>query len=546
MVKVKTIAAIAIVIAVVAAALTLLRGGPSGVTPPKSGGWLIIGRSTDADILDPHRTVFDFATRVTGLVYDSLMIFDWDMSWQPLLAKSWEVAPDGLSIVFHLRDDVTFHCGHPFNAEAVRYSVLRAKNFPPSKHKDSLINVLDVEVVDNYTVRIHLKKPDRFIVDWFATVSSVIVCPHCAELYGEDYGVSHFCGTGPFKVKEWIRDDRIVLERNENYKWGPASYQNRGPAYLDGIIFRVIPESLVQEAELEQGNVLMLEQAAPRKELFERWEKNPNIVMLKKPYSSMVYLGFNCSSPTLFPVPENYPVRSWPETKKPSPCNDVRVRRALNYATYKENLVIYAYENLGSVAHGPLVSSIWGYWPGVENYYPYDPEKAKQLLAEAGYSKGLTLELLTTSAPPYPRLAEILREQWKLVGVDLQIQVLEFGLLIDRIQKCNFDMFIMGYTWPLADMIWWLWHRVRLPPGPNRFWWGSDYSDAVIENTFSLDDNVALTALYESQRLIMDDAVIIPLVERAMFMAYRTEVKGFRAHPLLGQCWKFLDTYIEK
>lgn len=545
MVKVTTVAAVVVVVAVVAAVVFSLTKGPSEGTP-HAGGWLIIGRSADADILDPHRTVFDFATRVTGLIYDTLMIFDWDMSWQPLLAKSWEVAPDGLSVTFHLRDDVKFHCGHPFTAEAVRYSVLRAKNLPQSKHKDSVVNVLDVEVVDDYTVRIHLKKPDRFIVDWFATVSSVIVCPHCAELYGEDYGVSHFCGTGPFKVKEWIRDDRIVLERNPDYKWGPASYQNRGPAYLDGIIFRVIPESLVQEAELEAGNVHMLEQAAPRKELFERWEKNPEIVMLKKSYSSMVYLGFNCSSPTLFPVPDYYPVKSWPDTKKPSPCNDVRVRQALNYATYKENLVIYAYENLGSPAHGPLVSSIWGYWPEVEKYYPYDPEKAKQLLAEAGYSKGLTLELLTTSAPPYPKLAEILREQWKLVGVDLQIQVLEFGLLIDRIQKCNFDMFIMGYTWPLADMIWWLWHRVRLPPGPNRFWWGSDYSDAVIENTFSLDDNVALTALYESQRLIMDDAVIIPLVERAMFMAYRTEVKGFKPHPLLGQCWKFLDTYIEK
>ncbi|MDI6819965.1 MAG: ABC transporter substrate-binding protein [Candidatus Hodarchaeaceae archaeon] len=464
----------------------------------------------------------------------------------PLLAKSWEVAPDGLSITFHLRDDVKFHCGEPFNAEAVKFSIERAKDWPPSKHKDSVKNILDVEVVDEYTVRVHLKKEDRFLVDWFATTSSVIVCPHCVKEYGEDYGVSKFCGTGPFRVKEWIRDDRIVLERNPDYKWGPARYQNRGPAHLDGIIFRVIPESLVQEAELEAGRVHMLEQAAPRAELFERWERNPDIVMLKKPYSSMVYIGFNVSSPTLFPVPANYPVRSWPETKRPSPCNDVRVRQALNYATYQENLVEYAYEGMGLPAHGPLVSSIWGYWPGVENYYQYNPDKARQLLAEAGYADGLNLELLTTSAPPYPRLAEILREQWKLVGVDLSIQVLEFGLLIDCITKAQFDMFIMGYTWHNADMIWWLWHRVRLPPGPNRFWWGSDYSDAVIENTFLLDSDTALAALYESQRLIMDDAVITPTVERAMFMAHRAELKGYRAHPLLGWCWKFLDTYIEE
>lgn len=200
-----------------------------GQSPPLRGRNLVIVQAIDANSLDIHRTRLDSAYQVITLVHDTLMTFDWDMNYIPLLAESWEVDNEGLFIDYHLREDVTFHCGNPFNADAVVYTIERAKG-PWSAHADSLQNVLDANRVDEYTVRIHLKMWDRWAYNWFATISSSIVCPHHAEEYGLAYGVSEFCGTGPFKVKEWIRDDKLLLERNEDYRWGPEIYQNKGPA----------------------------------------------------------------------------------------------------------------------------------------------------------------------------------------------------------------------------------------------------------------------------------------------------------------------------
>lgn len=544
----KTGTIVTIVLIIVGAAYVLIPRAPP------AGGELVIVQSTDADILDPTLTVYDSATRVTSLIFDTLMYFDYDMSYKPLLAESWEIDPGGLSVTFHLKRGVKFHCGEPFTAEAVRYTVERAKNHPKSKHRDSVASIREVEIIDDYTVRVHFDKQDRYVFDWFATISSVIICPHHAELYGEEYGVTKVCGTGPFKFKQWIREDRIILERNEDYTWGPSIYQNRGPAKLEGITIRVIPEELVRQTEFEAGRVQFLVHVPFRTELWDKWRTDPkfkdNIVLIQRPFTSAVYLGFNVSSPTLSePATPQYAGKKYslPATAKPSPCNDVRVRKALNYATYKENLVKYAYEGVGKPMTQFLVSLMWGYNPYIENMYPYDPERARSLLREAGYeNKDLKLQLLTTSAPPYPRLAELLREQWKVVGVDLDIQVVEFGYLIEQITKCTFDMFIMGYTWHNADMIWWIWHRIRLPGGPNRMWWGSYYSDLVIENTFLLDDNKALEAIYESSRLIMEDAGCIPLVERGLILAHRAEVKDYIVHPLGDRYWKHLDTYVKK
>lgn len=500
----------------------------AGCIARTGAGVLTIARSADADILDPARTVYDPATRVTGLIYESLITLNWDMNHIPMLAESWEYNKEEMFYEFKLKHDVKFHCGYPFTAEAVRYTINRLKHLPGSKHTQSVQKILDVVVVDDYTVRIYLREEDRYLFDWFATVSSVIVCPHCVEEYGYDFGTPTGppCGTGPFKYKDWVWDDRITLERYGNYTWGPERYQNKGPAHLDRIVFRVVPEDLLREAMFEQGEVDFVTSVRYR-------EFDPNIKLYMQPVPSLVYLGFNCAGTE----DHGYGELSGRSVPK-------KVRQAIAHAIDRDEIIVLALEGLGTSAHSWLADLIWSSTNYQENMYPHNPEKARELLSEAGYEDGLELEIIYSYDPNHQNVCMVLKRQLENVGITLNIQNLQFSALQARVNDKDYDMFIMGYTWPFADMIWWEWHTSRIP-SPNRFWWGDAYTDALIDNTWSFNDEVAVEALHESQRLIAEDAASIGLYQRVTLMAHRTYVKGFNLHPLAGGCWKFLDTYKE-
>jgi ABC-type transport system substrate-binding protein len=184
--------------------------------------------------------------------------------------------------------------------------------------------------------------------------------------------------------------------------------------------------------------------------------------------------------------------------------------------------------------------------------YTYDIDMAKSLLAQAGYPGGsptnlvLHLRFYTTNYDPYKLEGETLKEQWKEIGVDLDVQVLPFDEIESKIAEGDYDIITGGYTWPNADMLWWYWHTSRVPPGPNRFWWGNAYTDEVIDNTFSYSYDVAFKAIQESQMQIMEDACYLPIVERPFLMPMRVDVKGFRVHPMSNFIWKHLDTYLER
>ena len=508
-------------------------------------------QAIDANSLDIHRTKLDWAYQAITLVHDTLMTFDYEMQYIPLLAESWEVDPDGFFIDYHLREDVTFHCGEPFNADAVVYTIRRVKE-PWSAHADSVKNVLDAEALDEYTVRIHLKQWDRWLYDWFATTSSSILCPHCGEEHGLDYGEKYFCGTGPFKVKEWIREDRLILERNEDYRWGPEIYQNRGPAHIAGVTFEVIPTDISREEKFKTGETDMMIGLSPRPAMIDYLNTTENVVFIINARSSMSYMGFHVGtqSPEILQGLESD--RPYPSGAGDSPVSDdpegkgLLVRKALLYATHRENLVLYAWENMGKVAYGPLTSVIWGYNPALEDMYPYDPEMARSLLAQAGYADGFELTLLTTNYEPYTKTAQVLKDQWAKVGVTLNIEIRVFDDMEGIIANAQHDLWIGGWTWHNADMIWWYWHTIRVPPASNRFWWGSAYTDALIDNTFDIDDDVAYYAIQESQRLIMEDAAYLPVIERPFLLAHWDRVKGFTMHPLSNFIWKHLDTVVEE
>lgn len=235
---------------------------------------------------------------------------------------------------------------------------------------------------------------------------------------------------------------------------GPSNLPESGPAYLDNITFMIIPDDLARKAKFEAKEVNFIVDVPRQREVLRKWE-NENIKVIVRPRPSLVYVGFNCSTPGL-PLPP---------TAENSPVNDVMVRRAIEHAIYKENIIQEVYENLGSIAHGPLATSIWGYSSEIENMYSYDPERARSLLVQARYANGIELEVLTLS--PYLKLAEALRDQLNAIGVNLKIKVVEE--LEHQIAKCQHDMFIWEYAWHDASMISFLFHTSRVPHR-NRFW----------------------------------------------------------------------------
>lgn len=531
MVRLGKVQILIIVLVIAFVAFTFLMSG--GGRP----GGLVIARPDEGEILDPIQTVYDMDTMITSLIYEPLMTYDRDMNRIPMLAENWYYGEDeyGMFYEFKLRENVTFHCGYQFTSEAVAYTIFRAKTHPYSQQRESVEKIFDVKIVDKYTVRIYLSEEDRYLLDKLSTHSIPMVCPHCAEKYGDDFGRKHCCGTGPFKFKEWKVGDRVVLERYDNYNWGPEIYNNKGPAYLDDITFLVVREDMTRETKLERGEIDFVTHLRASRALFDKWKApDSGIQLYIQPGCSWVYLRFNCAGT------ESHGYGELSEKSVPK-----KVRQAIAYAIDENTIISVALAGAATPAHSWLADPVWGSIGHQENMYPYDPDMARQLLAEAGYSDGLEIELLYYDDPNYKRVAEELERQLDDVGITLKIQQLQYTAFQAKVKDKDFNMILKGWTWPFADSLWFGWHTCRMPT-PNRSWWGDDYTDQVMLDTYLMDDNLALEAVHEAQWLIAEDAAAISIYHRPIKMAHRTYVKGFEIHPLAYNAWHFLDTYIEE
>jgi len=199
-----------------------------------------------------------WASRTLQLIHDTLVVLDYDGTIKPGLAESWEVSPDGLIYRFHLRRGVRFHSGKPLTAADVKYSLERWKTTPKSPTAYNIDQVTAVEAPDEYTVVLRLSQPFVLLLDNLTSGWASILNREAVERLGPNYGVSGAEGTGPFKFVEWTRNQRLVLERNPDYNWGAAIFSNRGPAYVDRVEFRIIPEEGTRVAEFEAGNIDIL------------------------------------------------------------------------------------------------------------------------------------------------------------------------------------------------------------------------------------------------------------------------------------------------
>ena len=500
-------------------------GSDSGPTH-SGGGTLIFARGADSSSLDPGSTADGEASRVTVQVFETLTRFAEDsFEIEPGLAESWDVSEDGLSYTFHLRKGVEFHDGTPFDADAVIFNFERWSDPEHPYHfaeegfiyssyvnqfgglKDDESHVIEeINKIDEHTVEFVLKRPVPAFLQNMAMSYFGLASPKSLETYGTDI-VEHPVGTGPFVFEEWVRDDAITLVKNENY-W------QDGYPLVDRVIFQVIPDNAARLTALQSGEVDIADGLNP--DDLERVEGDPNVELLQRDANNIGYLGFNMEK---------------------EPFNDPLVRKAMNYAVNKENLIATVYNDLAEPAKNPLPPSYLGYNDDIAPY-EYDPEKARDLLAEAGYADGFTFDLWTMPVPrPYMpdpnRAAEALQTDFAEIGLTANIVTMEWATYLDELTQGNQEVYMIGWSGVNGDPDYFLNNLLaeHSIPDPNYSRYrNAELTELLLDAQSVLDEKERAAMYARAQEIVHEDAAMIPLVHTRPALGVSKRVQDYVPH----------------
>ncbi|MBV9813723.1 MAG: glutathione ABC transporter substrate-binding protein [Acetobacteraceae bacterium] len=376
-----------------------------------------IGLDANVVGLDPGDLNDNLSLSATRTMYQGLFGFDKEMKIHPVLATGVDASEDATEFTFHLRDGVKFQDGTPFDANAVKATFERLVN--PANHlkRGSLFAPLKtVEVVDPMTVKMTLSAPFGAWVNTMAHPAAAILSPAAIQKYGADIN-RHPVGTGPYMFKSWPSPDTVNFEKNPNY-WKP------GLPKVAGISIRSVPESGSRIAML-QTNEAQLAFPLPV-ELAAAMQRNPNLSVVDAKSIYAQYVALNTMR---------------------KPFSDPRVRQALNYAVDKQAMIKVVFNGFAQPLDSPLPPLLNGYTK--EGSYPYDPAKAKQMLAEAGYPNGFESTLWGGNSTATQRAMQFLQQQFAAVGVKVQVEPLESGVAeakIWSVQKPEDATTLMQYV----------------------------------------------------------------------------------------------------
>lgn len=456
----------------------------------------------DIRTVDPHVSIGVGEFPLIGPVYEGLLAFpdgeikNTDLS--PALAESWELGADKKTWTFKLRKGVQWHHGYgEFTAEDVRFSIDRVKDKDKGSPFRRTFDVIDsVEVVDPYTVRIRTKEVDPNLPALLVNYQAGYIVSKKAVEAGVDLR-THPIGTGPFQFDSYRPRESMTLVRNDKY-W-------RGKPTLDRIVVQFMSDSSTRELALRSGEVHAIEIPA-RQDAVDRARKAGLLVDLTSP-ANMFMLHLNL-------------------TKKP--FDDLRVRKALAYATNRKDLIAFLGKDIALAEFSPLPSGYVGHTDDLPKY-PYDPAKAKALLAEAGFPDGFSANVVVSNNAIYLPPMQVIQEQWKKVGVNLELKVVDHPTYHRLIREDVNPIVIYGaFRYPLTGTLYFEQFfrsssAIGKPTAVTNF---SHYGEVIpgidkeIEAAkYELDAEKQKALWAEAQRKIMTDVVAIPLVTRKYAMA---------------------------
>lgn len=469
--------------------------------------------------LDPAVYEGEPETMATTMMFDRLVCVDRDAKYHPFLAKSWEVSDDGTVWTFHLRDDVVFHDGTPFNAEAVKFHLDRAVD-PATKSEFAaalLAPYESSEVVDEFTIKIVLSSPYGPFLDVLSSGYLGIPSPTAVKQWGDDFE-NHLVGSGPFKFVEWERQTHLILEKNPDYKWGPACAENQGPPHADKLVFKFLPESETREALFDLGkevNVI----TAPTSAGLARWQAEPDkftIVQMVSP-GSTYWNTMNVQKP---------------------PLDELAVRQAINYAVDRETIVNTLLKGISEPTTSPLAPTTLYFNPDAGKQYTYDPAKAQQLLEDAGWidsngdgvrekdGKDLEVEIFQSANMAKDLYKELMCAQLDQVGFRCIVREAEPALRNELGQSGSVHMVPLSVEGLDPKVLSGPLHS-RNVDGFNFCKVQDPKLDALLDGADAAVDPEERRALVmEIQDYIMEQAYVLPVHAPYMVWVTRSEVKG--------------------
>ncbi|WEG16587.1 ABC transporter substrate-binding protein [Alkalihalophilus pseudofirmus] len=500
-----------------------------GTEPAEPAGdqTLVFARGGDSVSLDYASVTDGESSRVTKNIYETLIEFDRDsFEIGPGLAHDWEVDDSGLRFVFHLEEGVTFHDGTDFNAEAVK---LNFERWADPEHEYAFLDegytysvygtqfggykgdeghvIEEINVLGDYEIEFVLNQPLGSFLQNMGMSYFAITSPQAFEEHGSAINENPV-GTGPFKFVSWSRDDSIILEKNEDY-W------KEGLPKLDRVIFQVIPDNSARLTALRSGQIDIMDGLNP--DDVAQIEGDDSLQVFERATNNIGYLGFHVEK---------------------EPFNDPVVRRAFNHAIDKDGLIAILYGGLAETAKNTIPPGYLGYNDGIDEY-SYDPELAKELLAEAGIEDGFTFDLWTMPvARPYmpdpQRAAEAIQANLADVGITANIVTKEWATYLEETEQGKHDVFMLGWSGVNGDPDYFfsnLLHGDAIPGGNRSFYSNEEVNDLLVQAKTEVDFDVRAELYEQVQELIHEDAPMVPLVHSIPTLAGSSNVKNYVPHP---------------
>ncbi len=459
---------------------------------------LTMAMSAQPDTLDPQVTAATAAFQVSKSIYDGLVEVDESGRIVPALAKSYTIDDGGLSYTF-LLNDATFHDGTAFDSADVIATLDRIRAEATASPKASeFANITSVTAADEHTVTVSLSKPTPALLASLASGWGAML-PSEKVAEGHDFGNTPV-GTGPFSLKSWVRDNAITLARN-------GSYYQGAPA-LEQVVIRFVSDSAVQYQGLATGEFDIVDTVPQSQQ--SAVEANSALTLVREPSGLVLVAGFNARHPYL---------------------DDARVRRALNMAIDTDIVMDVAYG--GGTQVGTFMEAGSPWYPESVKPFPYDPEKAKALLKDAGVPAGWTIQLVLPQ--PYPQhiqAGQIVQDFLSEVGVNAEISIVEWGVWLSEIYggPHNFDMTVVGHTGKLDP-------SGRLTGiGTDKYYTGvidDDVANWIATANITSDPELRHSLYSQALIRIHDDAPFIFFGTPDRVYGKKASVVGFWMTPLL-------------
>lgn len=485
--------------------------------PEASGGTLAVGISVEPETLDPGDAVYIAEQFVVMNIFDTLVAMDPQGELYPWLATEWTPNAEFTEFVFTLRQDVSFHDGTPFNAAAVKATFDHIMNdVETSGGKTMLANYSESVVDGDYAITIKFSAPYPTFLNDVSRPWLGISSPDALQQYGLDYGRNPI-GTGPFMFSEWTAQEQIVLVRNQDYSWAPEFSAQQGPAAVESLVFRILPEAATRLTAMETGEIMIAEEPPAL-----------DAVALEDAGKAAIQ---TFSSPGM-------PSHMMINTEK-TPTDDLRVRQAMVYAVNQEELAQTAFNRLGSAAHSVLSPTTWSFNKQSADLYRYDPAKAAQLLDEAGWIDGngdgirekdgenLAIEYL--AIPAYEEaFMELLAAYLQQAGFEVNIRTMDDAGIFAAGSAGEHNLLNMGWVSIDPGVLNIVYNSANIDGGSSFTRFRNADLDAVLNDAQTQTDRDQRKADYETaQQIIMENALIIPVHNYNRVFMLAPSVQGF-------------------